>query len=70
MDRTWSLVNATAAYGANFNNKVVMMGTNLWLIGGDLLREVWSSPDGANWTQINAGASFPVRSWFQALALQ
>jgi len=66
--QTWSLVNATAAYGANFNNKVVMMGTNLWLIGGDLLREVWSSPDGANWTQINAGASFPVRSWFQALA--
>ena len=31
--------------------------------GGFAMRDVWSSADGANWTEVNASAAWPARGW-------
>jgi hypothetical protein len=68
-------VNATDRFSARerlggvvFNNKIFVIGGNAYPFGGNTnstgtpYNDVWSSSDGATWTQVTSAASFPSRS--------
>jgi hypothetical protein len=63
--KNWSETTSNASFGARYNPQVVTFAnggvTQLYLIGGNeggiLKNDVWTSPDGANWTQILANNS-------------
>jgi hypothetical protein len=59
---TWTLVQANAAFSARRSHRVVAFHNELWLTGGGSgpsgepaqgTSEVWHSPDGITWTQVN-----------------
>ncbi len=51
-----------------FNNKIFVIGGNAYPYGGNTAaqgvayNDVWSSTDGAAWTQVTSAAAFPARS--------
>jgi len=65
----WSLAAANAAFPARLWHASVVFDGKIWVMGGRtederpgvLLNDVWSSPDGVNWTQATANASWEPR---------
>jgi len=44
----------------------------MWVLGGydgSKRNDVWSSPDGINWTQVTGGAQWSARNWHAAVVL-
>lgn len=79
--KNWSQT-ATPGFGGRYGSQVLAFNNQLYLIGGNrngtLMNDVWSSPDGAVWTQILAnnpvitssvvgGTHFCVREDFSAV---
>ena len=53
-------------WGARRSHTSVVFQDKIWVIGGadvdfDSLNDVWSSPDGSNWTQVDAAADWKAR---------
>lgn len=75
----WSRVQSSGAiFSGRSSHRVVAFNNRLWVIGGvnyfagengtlQYSNEVWSSPDGAAWTQ-HASPAFPARSAHAAVA--
>lgn len=68
----WTLRSANAAFAPRTNHRVVAYGNELVLVGGYAhgifsgnQREVWSSPDGVNWTPKTLTPAFSPRSEHQ-----
>jgi len=65
----WSLATGNAAFPARLWHASVVFDEKIWVMGGItldeeggiLLNDVWSSPDGVNWTQATANASWEPR---------
>ena len=48
----------------------VMFDSKIWVMGGSdgkILNDVWSSPDGAKWTQVDNAAKWPARYYHNSL---
>ena len=76
----WTCVVKEALYGHRFASAVTVFGGKLWLMGGSIgkpntppekgypkittYNDVWSSPDGANWTRVLEHAPWAPRQWF------
>jgi hypothetical protein len=76
----WTCVTKEAPYGRRHASAVTVYKGRLWLMGGDIpkpndppekgypkittLNDVWSSPDGANWTRVLEHAPWAPRMWF------
>ena len=76
----WTCATKAAAFGKRAASAVVAFDDRLWLIGGRIdkrsdppekgyeqyttFNDVWSSPDGANWTRVLANAPWTARMWF------
>lgn len=43
------------------NHTLLSFNSKMWIIDGIELGDVWSSPDGINWTEENSNAAFPHR---------
>ncbi|MDF1763199.1 MAG: hypothetical protein P1U57_07310, partial [Oleibacter sp.] len=76
---TWTEVNASSEFPVRSGHQVVVFpdpdtgAEKLWLIGGGndsvpYLNDVWSSFDGITWTEVNASADFPARTFHQVVA--
>jgi hypothetical protein len=66
---TWRQETASAPFPGRASPGVAVFGGKLWIMGGltyqngdKLLNDVWSTPDGVNWTQETANAAFPARA--------
>ena len=69
--RDWTLATQTAAFPGRILHKSISYADKMWVIGGhpggDVVsyagayQDVWSSPDGVNWTQVTAAAAFGKR---------
>jgi N-acetylneuraminic acid mutarotase len=64
--QVWTL-ETTQAFSGRENHACVVYDNKIWVIGGILnlqtKGDVWSSPDGINWTQVTAAAAFGVRRY-------
>ncbi len=73
----WSLTNVGAPFGGRDSFGALVYNNEIWVIGGRAydnfyhngqaapyayFNDVWSSPDGVNWTQMTASAAFSGRS--------
>ena len=66
----YSWEEVTKASGSNkwkarSEHTSVMFNSKIWVLGGDdgnTRNDVWSSPDGKTWTQVNAAADWKARS--------
>lgn len=56
----WELLGH-APWPARHGSGWLVHDNRLWVIGGDLMDDVWSSPDGVQWTQEAAAAPFGAR---------
>lgn len=75
----WRLETAEAPWSKRqpFSMMAVLDG-KIWLMGGGITnyhpfrayRDVWSSPDGRNWTQVTACAPWPARIWSSSVAFR
>ena len=72
---TWTRVTANAAFSARNIHSSVVLGQDIYVIGGFLgtagrLNDVWKSTDGgANWTRVTANAAFAKRSLHGSVVL-
>jgi hypothetical protein len=57
----WRQVTAAAPWTARALPGVVVLGGELYLIGGDGHADVWKSSNGADWTQLTAAADWMPR---------
>ena len=70
----WTQVTANAAFAARTAHSSVVLGQDIYVIGGIVTgiarsNDVWKSTDGgANWTQVTANAAFAVRSLHSSVA--
>lgn len=73
----WSVNAGAAPFGARsghglvvFNNQLFLIGGVKWVAGvGTVMNDVWSSPDGTNWTQLTQGTTtWAPRQGFGCLA--
>ncbi len=64
----WTELTDAASFSTRNKQSSVSFGGSLWLAGGvctgDTLNDVFSSADGATWTQVTASAAFPSRQDF------
>lgn len=76
----WNKVVDTAPYGKRLGSAVAVYDGKLWLCGGCIAQpsdppekhypkfttynDVWSSPDGVNWTRVLENAPWAQRMWF------
>jgi hypothetical protein len=73
---TWGLVAGSAPFGARYGHRVVVFNGAMYVLGGIFynsgtpvaVNDVWSSSDGANWTQLSIGAGWGVRAYFGCIA--
>jgi hypothetical protein len=49
-------------FGGRDGARAASFRGRLWLVGGSMTNDVWSSADGATWTQVTPNAGFPARS--------
>ncbi len=68
----WTEANSNVAFGGVYGHEIVNFNGTLYSIGGikgiNRINEVWSSTDGANWTQVNTGGNiFSPRNSHQAV---
>ena len=65
---SWSQSTGSAPFGGRFGSRVLSYNGLLWLIGGNsggnLMNDVWSSPDGVNWTNVLANSTNPGLNQF------
>ena len=64
-------VSATVLVSSQTFCTLIMANSRLWVIGGfsnslNYLNDVWSSPDGLNWTQATGAAAFSSRAYHVA----
>ncbi|MFN0104745.1 MAG: kelch repeat-containing protein [Bryobacteraceae bacterium] len=72
--RTWTLATANAGWAPRAYHQAVVHDGRIWVFGGgnyvpeyQAMNDVWSSPDGVNWTQVTAAAPWSPRIWFSAV---
>ena len=73
---TWeeaAIPDGESRWSARYNHSSVVFNSKLWVIGGRpeigaYLRDVWSSEDGASWTQATATAGWSARAWHASVA--
>ena len=72
----WTRMTNAAPWAARTGLGVVVLNSKMWVMGGqnyntspNLFNDVWSSSDGANWTQVTAAAGWSARCDFAAVAL-
>lgn len=70
----WTAETSAAPWQERLHPGVVVYNNQLWMMGGttppattgqpiaSLLNDVWSSPDGINWTQVNPSALWSART--------
>jgi leucine-zipper-like transcriptional regulator 1 len=70
----WVQVNAGPRWSSRTEHASVVFQDKIWVLGGlnkgisnGNLNDVWSSPDGVNWTQVTAAAAWEPRSRHSAL---
>jgi hypothetical protein len=76
---TWTQVTNTAAWSGRWTHRALALNGQMWVLGGDLCggslssgcysNDVWSSPDGVNWTLATNAAAWSGRGVFGAVAL-
>jgi hypothetical protein len=62
---SWAVNAGAAPFGSRIGHRLVVFNNKLFLIGGNLrtatsltcMNDVWSSPDGTNWTQLQQGST-------------
>ena len=71
--KQWTQATARAPWPARAYHAAVAFDNKLWVFGGGNylpeyqgFNDVWSSPDGATWTQVTDHAPWPPRIWFSA----
>jgi hypothetical protein len=72
---TWSQNASGAPFGHRQGHQVVVLNNVMYLLGGleidsmttALMNDVWSTQDGANWTQVTAAAPWTARDNFTAV---
>lgn len=66
----WTLVNGTASFAGRIGHSLTVFKNKLWLIGGmkfdsgnEIIdfNDIWSSEDGAHWTEVTDNADFSKR---------
>lgn len=72
--KEWQLATANAGWSPRAYHQVVAHDGKLWALGGGnyvpeyhAKNDVWSSPDGVNWTQVTDAAPWHPRLWFSAV---
>lgn len=70
--KTWDLLTDSAPFMPRYGHGAVVYNDRLWVVGGrgesadgkfqGLLNDVWSSPDGRNWSLETSSAAFPPRN--------
>jgi len=67
----WRLVVEPLPFAPRIWHGVVVHDDKLWVLGGNAkdswLNDVWSSPDGENWTEVTAAAPWSPRSQHQCV---
>lgn len=68
---TWTRATASTPFGERWTPGAVVFQGKIWVIGGlgtggynGYHNDVWTSTDGANWTEVNAAAPFAGRESF------
>jgi hypothetical protein len=61
--RNWTMATANAEFGPRNQYSAVVFDGKMWVIGGfdneaGFRNDIWSSPDGRQWTQVNASVGF------------
>ena len=71
--RTWQLATANAGWAPRAYHQAVVHDGKIWVFGGgnyvpeyQAFNDVWSSPDGVNWTAVTPSAHWSPRLWFGA----
>ncbi len=74
----WKQMAAHAGWSPRLGAGVVVFHDKMWILGGNeqyyngdahtLKNDVWSSPDGIQWTQVTAAAPWAPRAYLQAIA--
>ncbi len=71
---TWELATANAPWAGRAFHGALAFRDKLWVFGGGNYlpgylgyNDVWSSPDGVNWTQVTDHAPWAPRIWFSAV---
>lgn len=71
--KDWAVM-ATSSFGGRDTVAACTYYNKMWVIGGSdgasHKNDVWSSPDGVNWTRVTAAAAFSQRVWHMAVAFQ
>jgi len=75
--KTWTQVTAKAPWAPRaFHGAVVFQG-KIWVFGGGNYQpsyqgfnDVWSSPDGVNWTKVTEHAAWDPRIWFSSVVFK
>lgn len=71
---SWADVSQTAAADPKFNSACAFFDNKMWIIGGsddDLLyNSVWSSTDGATWTEESSNPGFSIREGHKAVVFK
>ena len=60
-------------WGARYLHTSVVFQDKIWVLGGDggkNLNDVWSSPDGVNWTQVKTAAKWAARNSHTSLVFK
>ncbi len=72
--KTWESATDAAPWAPRAYHQVVAFRGKLWVLGGGnylpgykAFNDVWSSPDGKNWTQTTERAPWNPRMWFSAV---
>jgi hypothetical protein len=72
----WTEATASAPWTARDSFVAVAFNGQLWVMGGTpnwvsgrFFNDVWSSPDGTNWTQVTSAAPWSARGGFGAMVL-
>lgn len=79
----WATATSTLPLAQRANSAALVFddgsGEKMWIMGGlwarddhnrGLYNDVWSSPDGVNWTQVRTNKVWPARAWHRALVFQ
>jgi hypothetical protein len=69
----WQQVVSSAPWSPRAYHQAVVLGDKIYVLGGGdyaprhhALNDVWSSPDGINWTQETDSAAWSSRIWFSS----
>lgn len=72
----WTQATSDAAFPARYDHASLVFDNKMWILGGGnsgvttgtpLMNDVWSSMDGATWTQVSAAAPWTARGHFASV---